>query len=371
MLSPALPHRRRGRLPAPAALLLALATLLLALPAKTEAQGTDEGWQARLRTQIERLDADTPGELGVYVKRLDNGEAYGHGADRRWYLGSTTKVLVAIAVLQQVDAGRLKLDAQVALQDSDRIDVGKLVWEKTGTRHRVDALIQRMLRDSDNTAANMLIRTLGGEGPLNDSAAAAIGKAHMGELTDFARVRRDVYAELHPDARKLTNPQLVQVAAAPIGPQRVTALQRVLNVPASALTLRDFDEAYARYYRHDNNSATLEGYGAMLEKLVRGELLKPASLQRLNDGMKLGIYTNYRLQAGLPRGVDFIHKTGTQHRRACHAGVIRPKDGGAQGIVVVACTADLDEQKAAGPVLQRVGQAVTQALLQPAQTAAR
>ncbi|RYF79847.1 MAG: serine hydrolase [Comamonadaceae bacterium] len=353
MLSPALPHRPHGRLRAPAALMLALATLLLALPPKTEAQTADEGWQARLRTQIERLDADTPGDLGVYVKRLDNGEAYGHGADRRWYLASTVKVLIAIAVLQQVDAGRLKLDAQVALQDSDRIDVGKLVWEKTGTRHRVDALVQRMLRDSDNTAANMLIRTLGGEVPLNDSAAAAID------------------AELHPDARKLSNAQLVQVAAAPIGPQRVAALQRALKVQASALTLRDFDEAYKRYYRHQNNSATLEGYGAMLEKLVRGELLKPASLQRLNDGMKLGIYTNYRLQAGLPRGVDFIHKTGTQHQRACHAGVIRPQNQGAQGVVVVACTAELDEQKAAGPVLQRVGQAVTQALLQPAQGAAR
>ena len=351
--------------------MLALATLLLVLPAKTEAQGDDEGWQARLRTQIERLDAQTPGQLGVYVKRLDNGEAYGHDADQRWYLSSMTKIPIAIAVLQQVDAGRLKLDAPVALQESDRIDVGKLVWEKAGTRHRVDALIQRMLRDSDNTAANMLIRTLGGEKPLNDSAEAAIGQANMGEMTDFARVRRDVYAELHPDARQLSNAQLVQVAGAPIGPQRVTALQRALKAQPSALKLRDFDEAYARYYKHENNSATLEGYGAMLEKVARGELLKPASMERLNDGLKLGIYTNHRLQAGLPRGVDFIHKTGTQHRRACHAGVIRPQKQGAQGIVVVACTADVDEQKAAGPVLQRVGQAVTQALLAPAQGAAR
>ena len=353
------------------ALALLLPLFLLALTTPSKAQQDARGdWRAQLRAQIEPLDAQTPGQLGVYVKRLDNGEAYGHGADQRWYLSSMTKIPIAIAVLQQVDADKLKLDAPVTLQDSDRIDVGKLVWEKAGTRHRVDELLRRMLRDSDNTAANMLIRTLGGEGPLNDSAEAAIGKANMGELTDFVRVRRDVYAELHPDARKLSNAQLVQVAGAPIGPQRVTTLQRALNVPASALQLRDFDEAYARYYRHENNSATLEGYGAMLEKLARGELLQPASMERLNDGLKLGIYTNHRLQAGLPRSVDFIHKTGTQHQRACHAGVIRPQNHGAQGIVVVACTAGLDEQKAAGPVLQRVGRAVTQALLQGSSDAA-
>lgn len=299
----------------------------------------------------------------MYVKRLDNGEAYSHGADQRWYLGSMTKIPIAIAVLQQIDEGRLKPDSVVTLQDSDRIDVGKLVWEKAGSRHTIDDLLRRMLRDSDNTAANMLIRAAGGEEPLNKSAHAAIGESRMGELTDFARVRRDVYAELHPEARKLSNAQLVQVAGAPIGPQRVTALQRALKVQASEMQLRDFDEAYARYYKHENNSATLEGYGAMLEKLVRGELLKPESQARINEGLKLGIYTNHRLQAGLPRSAQFIHKTGTQHLRACHGGVIHPEERAARGIVVVACTAELDEQKAAGPVLQRVGQAVTQALL--------
>lgn len=344
-------------------LLLNLPTPSEAQPAPPRAQAPAD-WRAQLRTRIERLDAQTPGALGVYVKRLDNGESFGHGADRRWYLGSMTKIPIAVAVLQQVDAGQLRLDANVALQESDRIDVGKIVWDKAGTRYRVDDLLRRMLRDSDNTAANMLIRTIGGEGPLNERAAAAIGQGRMGALTDFARVRRDVYAELHPGARRLTNAQLVQIAGAPIGPQRVAALQRALGVPASAMRLRDFGEAYARYYRHENNSATLEGYGALLEKLARGELLKPESQARIHDGLKLGIYTNHRLQAGLPRSEPFIHKTGTQHLRACHAGVIRPQDQGARGIVVVACTADLDEQKAAGPVLQRVGQAVTQALLQ-------
>ena len=130
------------------------------------------------------------------------------------------------------------------------------------------------------------------------------------------------------------------------------------------LRAKTIDEAYARYYERNLNEATLSGYGAMLEKLAKGELLSPASTARLFNDMKISIFTNYRLQAGLPRSARFIHKTGTQYQRACHVGVINPQDGGADGIVVATCAADIDEQREAGKVFERVGRAITQTLLQ-------
>ena len=74
-----------------------------------------------MRQQVERIDQASPGSLGVYVKRLDTGETMAYGADRFWYLGSTVKVPVAIAVLQQVDAGTLKpgATADITLIDLD------------------------------------------------------------------------------------------------------------------------------------------------------------------------------------------------------------------------------------------------------------
>ena len=284
-----------------------------------------------------------------------------HGADRFWYLGSTVKVPIAIAVLQQVDAGRLRLGDPVVLADSDKIEAGQVVWHKSGTVYSVDALLKRMLGDSDNTAANMLIRSVGRE-RLNESARAAMGATGFQELTTFAQIRHDVYAELHPDARRLSNEQLVRIAAAPLGPERVEAVRRELGKKPAELHARTIGDAYDRYYRSNRNAATLEAYGAMLEKLVKGELLSPVSTERLFVHMKLGIFTNYRLQAGLPRSVSFIHKTGTQYLRACHAGVIAPEGGGGRAIVVAACTADLDEQREAGKVLERVGRAIAQTL---------
>jgi beta-lactamase class A len=338
--------------------LIACLPLLLSVDAARAAD-----WSDALQRAVEGIDRDSPGRLGLYVKRLNGGEAFSYGADRYWYLGSTAKVPIAIATLQTVDAGRLKLSDTRKLEPTDRIEAGQLVWRPVGTPMTIDFLLNRMLVDSDNTAATMLVRIVG-EDRLNDSARAAMGADGVKRLTSLAQVRYDVYAEIHPDARKLTNDQLVRVASVPLGPQRVEAVRRALGVPASALQARTIDEAYARYYKQGANSATLVAYGGMLEKLVRGDLLSPQSTQRIFKDMKIDVFTNYRLQAGLPRSVRFIHKTGTQYRTACHSGVINPENGGRDAIVVVACAADLDEQKEAGKVFERVGRAITDNVLQ-------
>ncbi|KQP45079.1 serine hydrolase [Pseudorhodoferax sp. Leaf274] len=338
------------------------ACLLLAALAPLDGARADD-WRARLRAEIERLDRDSPGSLGVYVKRLRDGSTLDYGAGQSWYLGSTAKVPIAVAVLQQVDAGRLQLQTEVALQETDKIDgSGPLVWNKVGASYRIETLLTRMLGESDNTAANMLVRVVGAD-VLNRSAADAFGAGRVGELTDFTQVRREVYTRLHPDASRLTHRQLVEVAAAPM-PQRAEAVRRALDLPAGALRA-DIDTAYAGYYADGHNSATLVGYGAMLERLVRGELLSPASTERLFEAMKYGKRGDYRLEAGLPAQRRLIHKTGTQFERACHMGVVEPQDKGAHAVVLAVCAAGLDEQRAAGRLFEQVGAAIGRALPPP------
>lgn len=337
------------------------ACLLLAALAPLEPVRAAD-WTERLRQQVERLDRDTPGRLGVYVKRLRDGSVLEHGAREAWYLGSAAKVPIAVAVLQQVDAGRLQLGTEVALREDDKIDgSGPLVWRDTGGSYSVETLLARMLGDSDNTAANMLVRLVGLDA-LNRSAAQAFGGSdQVGTLTDFTQVRRAVYAGLHPAAERLTPRQLVEVAAAPM-PQRAEALRRMLELPAGALQA-DIDGAYAAYYRSGHNSASLVGYGRMLEKLVRGDLLSAESTAHLFQAMKFETRGSYRLEAGLPARLRLIHKTGTQHQRACHMGVVQPQDGGRDATVVTVCAADLDEQRVAGRLFEQVGRAIAQTAL--------
>ena len=317
-----------------------------------------------MQKQIETIDRNTPGSLGVFVKRLDSGESFAYGADKRWYLASTVKVPIAITLLRQVDDGKLELRQQMTLEETDKVDgSGPVVWSAAGTRYTLDTLLERMLGVSDNTAANMLVRAEG-EDRLNDTAAEAMGRGNVGRLTNFTEVRRKVYQELNPEAAaKLSNRQLVEIAGAAMGPQRVEAARRAMGIEKSDLRVKTIDEAYDRYYQGGDNSATLAAYGAMLEKLVRGELLSAPSTRRIFEGMKLGRPGDYRLEAGFPKSVQRIHKTGTQHRRACHVAVVDPQDNGAHAVLVTACAADLDDRTEAGLVFQRVGKAVARTAL--------
>ncbi|MBU4609790.1 serine hydrolase [Achromobacter sp. GG226] len=346
-----------------------LYTLCLGLAAPTAALAADASdapaadWPQTLVERLEALDAKSPGTLGVYVKHLADGREMLYAADRPWYLSSTVKVPIAIAVLEAVDDGKLTLDQEITLEANDKIDgAGDVVWQEVGSTHTIDDMLEAMLMQSDNTAANVLIRTLG-EDTLNRRARDYMGRRGVNELTTFTQIRRDIYGELHPDAARLTNEQLVEVAGANIGPARVQAFSRIAEIDSDALQAKTMDEAYARYYAKGLNMAKLQAYGDMLEKLVEGDLLSDESQAKLFEYMKLGVETNYRVQAGLPKGTPFIHKTGTQYEQACHAGVIRPEDGGAQAIIVAACAEGLDEAKEAGTLLESVGKQVAETLL--------
>lgn len=331
----------------------------LAQPRAADKAAADGAWVAALRQQVGRIEKATPGQLGVYVKRLDTGEVFAHQADRPWYLASSAKLPIAIAVLQEVEAGRLREDQELVVQDGDKVDgSGGVVWQDNGTRHDVQGLLRRMLMESDNTAANMLLRSAGPD-VVARRARSLLGP-RAGRITDFSEVRYGVYAEFHPDARKLSHGDLVRIAGAPQGPRRVQALARALGLPESQLQVRTMDEAYARFYRRGDNTAPLVDYGFMLERLVRGQLVNAQHQQQLYKDLKFDTYDAYRLEAGLPRTVRFIHKTGTQFQRACHMGVIDPQDGGRRAIIVATCAEGLDEQKQAGRAFEALGRAITQ-----------
>ncbi|WP_370566025.1 serine hydrolase [Luteimonas salinilitoris] len=114
-------------------------------------------WAEPLDAAAARIDDDMPGDFGLYVRRLGDGAGtLDRGGDRRWYLSSTIKVPVAIAVLEQVDAGELALDQELVLAETDYVDGdGDLLMQDPGTRYSIATLL---LRVADGPS------TLGAEG---------------------------------------------------------------------------------------------------------------------------------------------------------------------------------------------------------------
>lgn len=144
----------------------------------------------------------------------------------------------------------------------------------------------------------------------------------------------------------------------------MAALARTLEVERDALDTDDMTTAYQRYYDTRVNSATLKGYADLLAALVRGDLINDEHRERLFENLKIDRYDAYRLEAGLPDDVAFIQKTGTQHQRACHMGVIRP-DEPDNAIAIAACVEDMDEGAPAEALFERLGEAITETMLVP------
>ena len=81
---------------------------------------------------------------------------------------STIKVPILVALFQEVDAGKVRLDEMLTMR-KELIGTGSgdMQWQAPGTQFTVLETIQNMITVSDNTATNMVIARLGGISVLN------------------------------------------------------------------------------------------------------------------------------------------------------------------------------------------------------------
>jgi beta-lactamase class A len=341
---------RFGGIRAGMAVMLVLVAGLMALPWVVAGEDPRD----RAAAQIERIDREMPGNLGVYLKWLHDGYEVRHEADRRWYLASTIKIPLAVAVLEQVEAGKLSLEQELVLAESDYVDgAGELLWAEPGTRFTVAELVRNSIEDSDSTSTDMLLRLLGEEA-FNGQVERIVGAGEFDRITTILGVRYGAYAHIHARSSELSNMEIMDVQTAGSYPQRYARLIEKLGIAAEEATADTIPEAFDRYYASGENSGTLRGMGTLLERLVRGELLNESHTSHLLKFMMNVTTGERRIKAGLPAGVPFAHKTGTQVNRACNVGVLDPEDL-ARAIVVVACAESYGELAAAERAFTSLG----------------
>lgn len=312
-------------------------------------------WPRHVRKSIETIESKGVGEMGVYLKELPEGPELRVDADRPWYLASTIKVPVAIILLQAVEKGELSLDQSLAIGKSDFIDgTGDLRFARPGTKYSLETLIEKMIVHSDSTAADALIRLLGPE-KLNERLGAVVDG--FGPITDLLSVRRNAYGEIHPRAKGLTNLDFIQLKEFKSHETRLNALRARLSLTREELRVNSITEAFERYYSKGLNSAALSKFGELLEKLSRGILLSPDHTELLLGYMSRMTTGEKRIKAGLPKGLKFAQKTGTQVRRICNIGIITAENP-EKKLVVSACVEKFDDQPAAEWMLRDLGRAI-------------
>jgi len=310
-----------------------------------------------LQDKIDQIDRSSSGNLGVYIKNLENGQIVNHNADRTWYLASVVKIPLVIALYQQVEQGAFSLDDELVLQESDFVDgSGDLLWHEPGTSFTIRELIDKTLKDSDSTATDMLLRFLGEE-KLNQMVRENMVSNGLDHITTILQVRYDAYSELHPNAAKLSNMDIVTLRGISPVSTRLDEMVRLMNIDKEELGVNTIPEAFERYYTRNLNSGRLESMGLLLERLVDGELLSEAHTEELIEVMADISTGDRRIKAGLPEGTRFSQKTGTQIGRACNAGIVYPPNG-QKPVVVAACMENYNSVADVEQALQQVGRAI-------------
>ena len=337
---------------------LAAAALVVAACAAQAQPALPSSWVAGLEAELAQIDAQSRARIGVYVRDLDTGATASLRAGQRWYIASMVKVPVAIAVLRGIERGQFSLDTAVTLRAADIVDgAGPTSGYPVGTPLTIRFLLEQMIVLSDNAATDVLL-DLVGAAEVNGLVESLVPRGFW-RITSLAESRRLIYGYLTPNAERLRGQDLLLLHRERSDAERLQLLARLVDTPVARYRLSSLDAAYDAYYASGLNSARLDAYGELLVQLADGRALSPRYTAWLLDLMERVATGPHRLKAGLPDGTRFAHKTGTQRRRACDAGLVRHVLAGVERrVVIVACTRDERVLERSETALMQVGAAV-------------
>ena len=208
-------------------------------------------------TAMAELEAKAGGRLGAFILDTASGKMTGHRFDERFGMCSTFKMGLAAAVLWRAEQGLLDLDLQLAYGAAEMVPNSPVTKDNLAKgAMTVVALAEATQKTSDNTAANLLIRKLGGP-----AALTGIFRGWGDDVTRFDRYEPEMN-----------------------------------NVPPGEVRDTTTPKAFAR---------------TMAKLLATDDILKPAPRERLIRWMIDTKTGSKRIRAGLPASWKSGDKTGT------------------------------------------------------------
>lgn len=237
-------------------------------PAGSARHQREKRWN-KLRQSLSARIRSFGGDAGVVIEDLQTGWRMVHHENRSYPAASIVKIPIMVACYQAAQEGRLNFDEPIALRASDKTPgSGQLDQLPNGTAVPVRQLIDLMITQSDNTAANALINRLGMEWLQNSFRRQGLSHTTLvRRMMDFSGRKKGI--------DNTTTPADI------------------------ALILK-------RIYRSDK-----------MNRRVSDECLQMLRRQKMHD----------RIPKKLPEGVVVAHKTGLE-RGVCHdAGIVSTPRG--------------------------------------------
>ncbi|MDR6973296.1 class A beta-lactamase [Leifsonia shinshuensis] len=201
----------RGRIRSVAALTIAAAAVLTGCSAQDAAptspsaaphpaRTTEELRSRAAQRALADLESQYRATLGAYALDTGTGRSVAYRADERFAYASTSKALLAGALLARISDEQL--DATVRFSSDDLVPYSPVTETAVASGMTVRAVVEAALRQSDNTAANLLFRQLGGPSEL-EKALRELGD----ETTEVDRTEPDLNEAAPGDVRDTSTPR--------------------------------------------------------------------------------------------------------------------------------------------------------------------
>lgn len=162
----------------------------------TDAVPTADGTTRQAFADLEQRDG---ARVGVVAVDTGSGRSLGYRADERFAFASTNKVQIAAAVLAA--SSPADLDEVVHYDRGDLLSYAPVTTPAVDTGLTVRQLVDAAIRQSDNTAANLLVERVGGVAGVT-RWLRGLGDA----TTDVSRTEPDLNTAVPGDRRDTTTP---------------------------------------------------------------------------------------------------------------------------------------------------------------------
>ncbi|WP_243366976.1 class A beta-lactamase [Fundidesulfovibrio soli] len=151
--------------------------------------------------QLARLEAESGGRLGVFGLNTADGSTLTHRADERFPMCSTFKLMLAAAVLKRGEDDPGLMERVIPIAPGDLLKWAPAAKERVGQGMTVTELCAASMQVSDNTAANLLLRLLGGP-----EALTAYARSIGDEAFRLERWEPELNTAIPGDPRDTTTP---------------------------------------------------------------------------------------------------------------------------------------------------------------------
>jgi beta-lactamase class A len=125
-----------------------------------------------LTVLIEKTAGPAKGRVGVFAVVLETGESVSLDENSQYPMQSVYKLPIAMAVLRQVEEGKLKLDQRVRVEKEEYVRTGMRSPLRDKNPNGADVTVQELIRlsivESDGSASDVLMRLAGGAAAIQE-----------------------------------------------------------------------------------------------------------------------------------------------------------------------------------------------------------